>query len=189
MDIRAAQPKLRPIIVAAARSWASRSRSRFGPPRRSNGRHSIAQPANRTRCGSASSTSRTLAKVDAHQRDAQGCLEAASAVLGKTAGVPLVKQSANRCTSIAGIEPDLARDPGKDVGIHVRRLANGFPIAGKQQPVFRIRAQQGCSDNRRFCLHDGRPSGSTNLRQPQPAFVETLPLSITARFAFFGQRK
>ena len=96
------------------------------------------------------------AKADAYRRDAHECLEAASAVLGKTASVRLVKQSTNRCTSIVGIEPDLARDPGKDVGIHVRRLAYACPIAGKQQPLFRIRTQQGSSDNRRFCLHDGR---------------------------------
>jgi hypothetical protein len=30
---------------------------------------------------------------------------------------------------------------------------------------------------------------STNLPQPQPAFVEALPLSITARLAFFGQSR
>jgi hypothetical protein len=41
------------------------------------------------------------------------------------------------------METDLVRDPGKDIGIHVRRLAYACPIAGKQQPLFRIRAQQG----------------------------------------------
>jgi hypothetical protein len=58
-------------------------------------------------------------------------------------------------------ETDLARDPGKDIGIHVRRLAYACPIAGKQQPLFQIRAQQGSSDNRRFCLHGGRPTRRT----------------------------
>jgi hypothetical protein len=51
MDIRTAQPKFRPIIAAAAL---------LGLPR-SNGPRSNARPANRTQCGSASSTSRTLA--------------------------------------------------------------------------------------------------------------------------------
>jgi hypothetical protein len=59
------------------------------------------------------------------------------------------------------METDLARDPGKDIGIHVRRLAHACPIAGKQQPLFQIRAQQGSSDNRRFCLHGGRPTRRT----------------------------
>ena len=83
------------------------------------------------------------AKADAYRRDAHECLEAASAVLGKTASVRLVKQSTNRCTSIVGIEPELARDPGKDVGIHVRRLANGCPIAGKQLCIFWTKKMRG----------------------------------------------
>jgi hypothetical protein len=57
MDIRSAQPKLRPITAASAVLLGLA----IGPPPRSNGPRSNARPVNRTRCGSASSTSLTLA--------------------------------------------------------------------------------------------------------------------------------
>jgi hypothetical protein len=82
------------------------------------------------------------------------------------------------------METDLARDPGKDIGIHVRRLAYACPIAGKQQPLFRLGPRKAAVIIADFAFMV--VAHSTNLPQPQPAFVEALPLSITVRFAFFG---